>query len=322
MKAAACALLSVPLWGALAISGCSSQTEVSVSASSSAAAPNAWVGIPKPSADVLAVINKSGREPYAGPTGTLKGHVTISGDPAPDVEWSYPPECGELARETYGKAFRVGPNNELADALVTVTGYDAFVPPAEPAVTVDVHDCAFDKRTIALGFGQRLEVSSSEKRGDVSYTPFLDGAEYRAVMMLVGGGEPVSLYPLRPAVNYVLRDFQGRKFMQADVLALKYATHDVTKLDGSYEIGRIPAGKVTVTVWLRAINKEIQKEIEIVSGDNTLDLELTFDKALDKVASRPPDPFERGNDPNKEAAKPGEFGGPAPPRKIPRDVPR
>lgn len=322
MKAAATALFLLASSGLGA--GCSSKT--TAEASSSAPSPStdaAWIGIPKSSTEVLGVINKSGREPYAGPTGTLKGRVTITGDAAPDVEWSYPPECGAFARETYGKAFRVGPNKELADALVTVTGYDAFVPPAEPAVKVDVHDCAFDKRTIALGFGQRIEVSSSDTKGNISYTPFLDGAEYRAVMMVVGGGEPVKLYPLKPAVNYVLRDFQGRKFMQADVLALKYATHDVTKLDGSYEIGRIPAGgKVTVTVWLRAINKEIQKEIEIVSGENTLDLELTFDKAADKVASRPPDPFERGADPEKEAAKPGEFGGAPPPRKIPKDVPR
>lgn len=320
MKAAAAALLlATPLLG---LAAC--KTEVSVEGSSSAPAPSAdaWIGIPKSAADVLGVVNKSGREPYTGPTGTLKGRVTITGDAAPDVEWTYPPECGTLARETYGKAFRVGPNNELADALVTVTGYDAFVPPAEPAVKVDVHDCAFDKRTIALGFGQRIEVASSDTKGNISYTPFLDGAEYRAVMMVVGGGEPVKLYPLKPAVNYVLRDFQGRKFMQADVLALKYATHDVTKTDGTYQIGRIPAGKVTVTVWLRSINKEIQKEIEIASGDNTLDLELTFDKASDKVASRPPDPFERGADPNKEAAKPGEFGGAPPPRKIPKDVPR
>ncbi|NUP12807.1 MAG: hypothetical protein HOW73_42760 [Polyangiaceae bacterium] len=278
----------------------------------------AWLGVPRPTEEILSVINKSNRQPYAGKTGILKGRVTIKGDPAPASEEKFPPKGCPEASATYGKAFRVGQDDALADALVTVTGYDAFVPPDKPAEKVKVHGCAFDKRTVALTFGQRLEVLNQDPKA--SYTPYLDGSEYRAVMVAIPDGDPVKLYPNKPAINYVLRDYQNRPFLKADVLVLKFATHDVTGLDGKYEIGRIPVGKVKVDAYLPSTGKHVEKEIEIKEGDNALDLELTFDAAADKVVATRPDPWVRGTDPTKEAATDGKW--PALPKKAPKDVPR
>jgi len=280
----------------------------------------AWQGIPKPPAEVMSAINRSGRAPYEGKTAVLKGHVTITGDDPPASEMALPTDgsCPEAAA-TYGKAFRVGQDHALADALVTVTDYDAFVPPERPAVTVKARGCAFDRRTVGMTFGQRLEIVNDDAHG--SYMPFLDGAEYRAVMMAVAHGDPIKLYPFQPAINYVLRDYQGRDYLQADVLVLKFSTLDVTGLDGSYTIGRIPVGKVTVNAYLPAIGKSVEKKVEVHEGDNTLDLELTYDKATDKVRARPPGPFARGTDPNREAVAEGKFGAP-PKRPSKNEVPR
>ncbi len=310
---------------ALAVASCKTSNDVSIgsasaaapAASASAAAPG-WLGVPRPSAEVLAVINKSGREPYSGLTGTLKGRVTMKGDPAPPSSETFPAEGCPQAAPTYGKAFRVGQDSALADAIVMVAEYDAFVPPDKPAVQVKAAGCAFDARTVAMTFGQRLEVLNEDAKG--TYTPYLDGAEYRAVMLAMPGGDPVPLYPNKPAINYVLRDFQGRGFMAADVLVLKFSTLDVTGLDGRYEIGRIPIGKVSVDVYLPALDKHVIKQVEIAGGDNTLDLEMSFDAATDKVVARRPDPWTRGTDPNREAAPEGKFG--ASPKRAPKDAPR
>lgn len=310
---------------ALAAAACKTSNDVAIGSASAAAVPAsasasapAWLGVPRPPAEVLKVINKSGREPYSGLTATLKGRVTIKGDPAPASPDTFPAEGCPLAAPTYGKAFRVGQDSALADAVVMVAGYDAFVPPEKPAVQVKVAGCAFDTRTVAMTFGQRLEIVNDDASG--SYTPYLDGSEYRAVLLSMPGGDPVPLYPNKPAINYVLRDFQARNFMAADVLVLKFATLDVTGLDGRYEIGRIPVGKVSVDVYLPALDKHVIKEIELASGDNTLDLEMTYDAASDKVVPRRPDPWVRGTDPNREAATDGKFG--APPKRAPQDVPK
>lgn len=272
-----------------------------------------WIGIPR-SSQVEELLKK---QVYNGPTGTLRGRITIVGDPPPeDAPVKAKPDCAEAAA-TYQRLFRVGQDHAAADVMVAVTGYDGYVPPAEPVVKAVARGCAFDRRTYALAFGQRLEVVNDDKKG--SYTPILDGAEYRAVMLAVPYGDPVKLYPTRPAINYVLRDLQDRSFMVADVLVLKFSTVAVTGLDGRYEIPRIPVGKVNVNALLPAIGKSLGKEgreIEIKEGDNTLDLELSYDAKVDKPVPRPPSPFARGTN-DVPARKEGEFGGP-PPADTPR----
>ncbi len=285
----------------------------SVPAAASQVAPPAYVGIPRSGDEVHAQINKSRRAPYEGKVGTLTGRVTIKGDAPPATEWSFPPDCSQ-ASATYGRAFRVGQDNALADALVTVTGYDAFVPPKGPAVSLKITGCAAEKRTVAMTFGQRLEVANIDLKG--SYMPILDPAPYRAMMIAMPGGEPIKLYPYQPGINYVLRDLQGKEFLQADVFVLKFATLDVTGLDGRYTIDRIPVGKVKVSALLPVIDKIVEKaDVEIVEGENKLDLELSFDAKADKIVVRPASPWARTS--SSAAPSSGAFGLPPAPKNVP-----
>lgn len=263
------------------------------SASVSAEPPPPWIGIDRTRAEVEKVINPKGAEPYRGPTGTLRGRITIVGDPPPKLTQAFPEECAEAAA-TYGAAFRVGQSPEagkgaaLADALVAVTGYDGFVPPEDAAVPVRIRGCAFDRRTYAATFGQRFEVVNLDPKN--TYMPYLMGAPMRAYMVAMPRGNPVKLYPLEPSASrYLMRDQMKRPFLVSEVYVLKYATHAVTGLDGLYEIKRIPVGKVKVDAFLPAIDKAEGKEIEIKEGVNELDLELRFDAKTDRVVELPLD---------------------------------
>ena len=77
-----------------------------------------------------------------------------------------------------------------------------------------------------------------------------------------------------------LRDQMGRKFMVAHVFKFRFATTDVTALDGAYEIKGIPVGKVNVSAMLPAAKllSTTQKDVVIKEGNNRLDLVLEFDK--------------------------------------------
>ncbi|HVY45507.1 MAG TPA: hypothetical protein VHB21_06485 [Minicystis sp.] len=240
------------------------------------------VSIPVPADKVLKVIDPKGSPPYAGAAGTVTGRVTMKGDPAPDSELAFPPRCAAAAA-VYGKLWRVGQDGELADALVTVTGYDAFVPAKAMVQTVTLRDCALSTRTIALTFGQHLEVAN--KDATESYMPFLDGAPYSAIMVAIPNGAPVKLYPEEPG-HYLVRDELPKPFLKADVFVLKYATHDVTGLDGRFKIEGVPVGKVRVDAFLPALKKSVGKELEVHEGDNTLDFELTFDAKQDAIPGR------------------------------------
>ncbi len=256
--------------GAAAPASASASATAAASASAKPALP---VAVPVPAAEVAKVVNPNGEQPYAGPKGTLKGVIRYKGDPAPSAQTSsYPPRCGEAAA-TYGKRFRVGQDGTLADVLVAVTGYRGFVPAAEEAEKITIHGCATARRTIAMAFGQRLEVANLDKVE--SYMPYLDGGVARAVMVAVPGGEPIKLYP-QAAGHYMLRDQLPKPFLTADVFVLAYATHDVTGLDGQYEIKGIPVGKVKVDAFLPAADVTTGQTVDIKEGDNTLDLTIEW----------------------------------------------
>lgn len=248
------------------------------SASANTAPPPYPVAVPVSAEAVGKVVNPNNEKPYSGPTATLRGVIRIKGDEAPTAGQRFPVgKCGEAAA-TYGKLFRVGLDNALADVLVAVTRYKGFVPAATESAKLTIHGCAFNRRTVALAFGQKLEVSNLDKIE--SYMPYLDGAPKTAVLVAVPGGAPVVLNALEPG-HYMLRDELPKPFLTADVFVVAYPTHDVTGLDGKYEIKRIPTGKVRVSAFLPSIKKTSEQDIELKEGDNTLDLTLTFDAKKD-----------------------------------------
>lgn len=249
-------------------------------ASASAVPVDVVVGIPYPADKIGKVVNPRNIARYTGPTGTLRGTVRIQGDAPPDVAVTLPRRpCRGEAAATHGKLFRTGPQGALADALVAVTGYAGYVPPREQAVKLTIHGCSFARRTVVLTYGQRIEVANLDKLE--SYMPYLDGAPIKAILVAMPGGDGVKLYPQEPG-HYLIRDQLPNEYLTADVYALAYSTHDVTGLDGKYEITGIPVGPVSVNAMLPATAKSKGERIEIKEGDNTLDFTLTFDAKSDK----------------------------------------
>jgi hypothetical protein len=254
-------------------------------------------GIPLPAASVEAAINPAHAPPYSGPTGAIEGEVHVSGDQAPKRTLQIPFECGE-AYATYGKAFREGNGRTLADVMVAVTQYDGFVPAASDVYPVTIHGCAFDKRTLALAFGQRIEVRNADAAQ--FFLPVLVGADLPAQNIAVPRGDPVRLYPLQVG-HYVLADGMQRTWMYADVLVVRYATHSVTGLDGHYRVTGIPVGKAKVSAYLPAIDvglhpdvgmqdPSVEREVLVKAGETSkLDFVIPYKapKPAPKSLSRP-----------------------------------
>jgi hypothetical protein len=242
-------------------------------------------GVPIAPAQISRAVNPRGERPYSGKTGTLRGTITITGDEPPlreDTLAKIPADC-KAAREVYARPFRTGMMGALADVLVTVTGYSGYVPAKADSRQVVARDCAWDSRTIAITYGQRLEVISKDGRG---YVPKLVGANAPAQLIVIPGGDPVPLHPTQPG-RYVLTD-SGKDYMRADVLVLKYSTFDVTGPDGKYEIVDIPVGDVTVNAFLPATLSTKEHRIKIEPGGaHELDIELTFDKQRLEALQRP-----------------------------------
>ncbi|HMJ13890.1 MAG TPA: hypothetical protein VK524_20875 [Polyangiaceae bacterium] len=252
------------------------------SASASAARPDARApsaaalaqGVPLPAERIASAVNPKRLAAYSGPVGSVHGTVRIKGDRAP-VNTSLPIQPGcTLSRDMYGPLFREGMQRAAADVLVTVTGYEGYVPAREPGQQVEASGCAWNKRTLALTFGQRLEVVSKDRQ---SYMPRLLGARILANLVLVPGGDPIRLYPEQPG-RYELKD-TFHENMSAEVFVVKFATFDVTGLDGTYEITGIPAGDVTLSAFLPAAQQVSEKKLQVKANTALeLDIELPFDR--------------------------------------------
>ncbi len=235
--------------------GCSrsSGDKAAPPAASSASLPVVDAAAPVPAAvrpDVVQkAVNPKGRAPYAGPTGSVRGVVRVSGDKAPmrdDVLAKIKDKCAD-SRAFYGPVFREGPERALADAFVTVTGYDGYLPARGEATRAEMNACAFGSRTYGVMFGQRLDVYNLDS---VPYMPKLLGAPGVAVLVALPKGEGIKLHPHQPGRFALVDEMSSGPF--ADVMVVKFPTFDVTGLDGRFEITGVPVGEVDVSAHLPA----------------------------------------------------------------------
>lgn len=272
----------------VALTGCQSKPSVESTAPSAQpaapAAPSGTMGMTIPEAELRQALNPKGEKPYSGPIGTVSGTIHVSGDAASEVPLTgFKPGKCEDGKAFYGKIFREGPGRTLGDVLVAVTEYRGFLPASGPVKTVTAQGCAFESRTIAMVFGQRLEV---QNRGGEAVVPELKGAGQAALIVAMPGGDTVKLFPPRVG-QYELVD-AVHEFMRADVFVLKYPTVAVTGLDGRFEISGIPAGEVLVSAYLPALKKSVSQRVKVGAGDTaTVDLTIAFDAKAQPPAPSP-----------------------------------
>jgi hypothetical protein len=242
---------------------------------------------PTPTASVAKAVNPENLPAYSGPTGSVEGVITITGEEAPKTPADFS-RCPE-AEKTWGRKFRegvLGPKGErpLADAIVVVTGYKGFyVKEKDEAEEVRIERCAYTARTATMTFGQRLEVKNLSKE---FWTPVLEPGSNMVLMMAPPQGDAVKIYPKKPG-HYLLVD-RDRKFAFVDVYTFLHPLHAVTSTAGFYRIDGIPVGKLKVSTTHPQIDATAESEVEIKAGQ-VAKIDLTLDNKARPDAGAPKD---------------------------------
>lgn len=231
-----------------------------------------------PAASIEAYVNPAHLPTYSGPTGSVEGTIRVVGPPAPErtgVDFSSCP----AARDVYGKVFREGEpaadgSRPLPDAIVAVTGYSGYyLPERNEAAKATIDGCAFSARTLAMTFGQRLEIANNTTE---LWAPMLTQAPLPVLMMATSHGDPVKLYPPHPGY-YTLVDKGKHPWAMADVYALLHPLHAVSDVAGHYRIDGVPVGKLKVNARLAALQTEASGDVEVLANVvQTADLTLRY----------------------------------------------
>ncbi|WP_394838580.1 hypothetical protein LVJ94_16920 [Pendulispora rubella] len=239
--------------------------------------------MPVPSASVHAVVNPKNFPVYDGPTGSVEGTLTVTGDPAAAVQGVDFSRCPE-AEAVYGKAFREGPpradgSRPLADALVVITGYSGYIVAerrAKKAITIE--HCAYSTRTLDLTFGQVLQVYNRDPK---MHAPQIADNALPALMVASPGGDPVEVYPGKPGFS-VLVDKMSGPWMAADVYTFPQPLHAVTDREGHFRIDGVPSESadhhpmdaLEIEVFHRSVSNGVKKPLPAVTGNTVARMDL------------------------------------------------
>lgn len=227
---------------------------------------------------VAAAVNPSKLPAYHGPTGSVEGTITVTGDPAPVVTADFKKCPG--AQNIWGRAFREGApladgkSRPLEGAVVVVTGYEGFfLPETKPAVTATIEGCGFTQRTLTLTFGQRIDVLN---RSNDYWTPYLEPGSKQVMRMATPHGDAVPLYPNKPG-RWAILD-HDRSYASVDAYVFLHPLHASTDLTGHYRIDGLPVGKVQIGAAHPQFSASATSELEVEANVvHKVDLSLSFD---------------------------------------------
>ncbi len=252
-----------------------------------------------PAASVRAAVNPGNLPIYSGPTASIEGTVTVTGDPPKDIQRLDFARCPE-GKAVYEKTFREGPPNEggarsLADALVVITGYSGYIVAERHAKKqIGIERCAFSARTVDLTLGQALEVKNHDKD---MHAPEITNHVMPALMVATPGGDPVTLLPDKPGFTQVI-DKMGPVWLVADVYVLLHPLHATTDREGHYRIDGIPTedaehhpiSGLEVSVLHRAIGVQTTKPITNLTPNVVERIDLQIDNHPTDAGAKPQPP--------------------------------
>lgn len=249
-------------------SNAGSSTALAADAAVAAPPPSVPMNVtPVPTTSVEAMVNPEHAPPYAGPTGVVEGTIYVTGPAAPPMMGKSYNKCPAAAK-MYATTFRSGAalpdgRRPLADVVVAITGYDGFINEKSPAQRIEIRDCAYSARTVALTLGQRIEVAN--KSTGFMFAPALENQPAPAIMMATPNGDPVKLYPKRPG-RYRIVDKGGNDWMEADVYVIGQPLHAVSDENGHYRIEGVPVGKLKLGARHPFISGDVQVDVDVQSS--------------------------------------------------------
>lgn len=210
------------------------------------------------------------------------GTITLNGTPPPELvntAIAADVNCGKLHPEPVTTHFYVvGPNKELKDVVVSLTGISgkSTGASADPVV-LDQRGCEYTPYIFAVQTGQKIIVRNSDPAPilhNVHATPTAAGNTEVNVPQASGAADLTISFP--SAENFLKFKCDVHPWMFAYATVVDHPYFSVSGADGKYKIANVPPGKYTIQAMHRKASggKPVTQDIEVKDTDVTLDFTL------------------------------------------------
>jgi hypothetical protein len=209
----------------------------------------------------------------------ITGTITLNGTPPPELvntAIAADPNCGKLHPDPVMTQFYVvGPNKELRDVVVYITGITgkSTGASADPVV-LDQQGCEYTPYIFAVQTGQKIIVRNSDPAPilhNVHATPTAAGNQEVNVPQAAGSADLTVSFPAAEDFLKFKCDVHPWMFAYATVVDHPYFA--VTDKDGKYKIANVPPGKYTLKAMHRKAGT-VTQDIEVKDTGVTQDFTL------------------------------------------------
>ena len=186
----------------------------------------------------------------SGPTGTIRGHVQLSGElPGnPIIRMGVDPLCARLAegKQLVQEAVVTSPNGSLANVFVRLVGDFPEMPIPEEPVVIDQVDCIFTPRVVGVRAGQLVQIKNSD--------PLLHNLNtLTSTTNRINVGQPVQgmVYEVRFAEEEDMLRIRCdlHRWMTEYIGIVPHPFFAVTDVSGTFTLDDVPAGAHSIEVW-------------------------------------------------------------------------
>jgi plastocyanin len=201
------------------------------------------------------------------------GTITLNGTPPAEVPYTplmNDSTCSAMYKTTPTTHFYVvGPNHELADAIVSLKGVTGKSTGAnQPPVVMDQKGCLYQPQILAMQTGQKLVVKNSDTCiHNVHCVPTVAGNPESNQVQMPGGPDLTFTFPQPEMFIKFKCDVHPWMFAWVSVFDSPY--YCLSDNGGKFIIKNVPPGKYTVEADHRKLGT-LTKDVEVKDSDVTV----------------------------------------------------